>query len=376
MHLRARLSSPVCLGWLSLAVAACASSGGGGTRVPEAGSAGTPASDPTPPAGIDAVPAMKDASNPSPVIDGTPPVKDAAGEPPGPPQNVDARVDAGVEAGPSGGSLDVAWIHGSPSCAGNTDPPIQVHRFDADTFVLRQNKCVNFEGPFIYVLFGEQKVLVEDTGATADPARFPIAMTVRNLISRRLAERGQARIDLVVAHSHAHGDHVAGDRQFVGQPDTTVVGPGLAAVQSFFQITSWPTQTVTFELGGRTLDIIPIPGHEAAHIAIHDRRTGWLLTGDSIYPGRLYVRDWTAYRASIARLAAFSRTKPISLVLGTHIEMTDAPGIDYPAGTTFQPREHVLPLGVRHLDELNEALTRIGNSPRRDVHPDFIISPL
>ena len=369
MKVHPALSLPLSLCCVSFALAGCKSSTGHGS--PDTGLAppGASAADMRLPVALDGPSAVEDAPTASPVVDVSPGVKDtAAAERTDPPDT--------VEAGPPMASLDVAWIHGSASCASNRDPPIQVHRFDADTFVLRQNKCINFEAPFIYVLFGQQKVFVLDTGATADPARFPIQMAIRNLISQRIDERGQARIELVVAHSHAHGDHVAGDRQFAGQPDTTLVGLGVAAVQSFFQITGWPTQTVAFELGGRTLDIVPIPGHEPAHIAIYDPRTGWLLTGDSLYPGRLYVRDWPAYRASIARLAAFSRTRPISAVLGTHVEMSKTPGIDYPAGTTFQPDEHVLPLSVRHLDELNEALVRIGNTPRRDVHDDFIITPL
>jgi hypothetical protein len=39
------------------------------------------------------------------------------------------------------GDLNVRWIHGAPNCEDSTDPPIQVHRFDADAFILRQSKC-------------------------------------------------------------------------------------------------------------------------------------------------------------------------------------------------------------------------------------------
>ena len=36
---------------------------------------------------------------------------------------------------------------------------------DANTFVLRQSMCTNYEGPFLYLLFGSEKVLLQDTGA-------------------------------------------------------------------------------------------------------------------------------------------------------------------------------------------------------------------
>jgi glyoxylase-like metal-dependent hydrolase (beta-lactamase superfamily II) len=44
------------------------------------------------------------------------------------------------------------------------------------------------------------------------------------------------------------------------------------------------------------------PGHHVASIALYDRRTGNLLTGDSLYAGRLYVNeaDVPAYAAGRA----------------------------------------------------------------------------
>jgi len=44
--------------------------------------------------------------------------------------------------------------------------------------------------------------------------------------------------------------------------------------------------------------------HEAAHLAFYDAETQLLLTGDTLYPGRLFIDDWTAYQASVARWAA------------------------------------------------------------------------
>jgi glyoxylase-like metal-dependent hydrolase (beta-lactamase superfamily II) len=125
------------------------------------------------------------------------------------------------------------------------------------------------------------------------------------------------------------------------------------------------------------LDVLAIPGHQAEHIAIYDRRTGLLLTGDSLYPGLLFISDWPTYRASISRLAAFAASRRISHVLGAHVEMTSTPKLSYPYGTTYQPSEHVLELSGAHLAELDAALTALGpNPPAGDVaHDDFVISP-
>jgi hypothetical protein len=46
------------------------------------------------------------------------------------------------------------------------------------------------------------------------------------------------------------------------------------------------------------------------------------LTGDTLYRGRLYVEDFAAFLASLERLVAFAESRPVSHVMGCHIEMT------------------------------------------------------
>jgi hydroxyacylglutathione hydrolase len=274
--------------------------------------------------------------------------------------------------------LNVKWIHGSDPCSTNKDVPFQVHAFNDDTFILRQNKCIHYEGPFIYLFFGQDKVFMQDTGA-APPANsgiaFPIRETVLKVVEDWSRRKGKSGLQLLVTHSHAHGDHTGGDSQFSGQPDTTLVGTKLADVQEFFGITDWPNQQVTLDLGGRILDIIPIPGHEATSVAVYDRSSRILLTGDTVYPGRLYVRDWPVFKASIGRLASFVRTHDVAHVLGTHIEMTSRPGVDYPIRTTFQPDEHQLAMTAANILELHDAVSRMGDTAVREVHKDFIVYP-
>ena len=279
----------------------------------------------------------------------------------------DAKVDGLTfpppDAGLAEGTLDVAWMHGAASCAASSDPEWQLHAYNATTFILRGDKCRNFEAPFVYVLVGTQSALLLDTGATATPG---LRDRVRALVGGK---------PLLVAHTHAHGDHIASDARFAGQPATTVVGTTRAAVESTFGLAPWPTAAGTYDLGERVLDVLAIPGHEGTHIAIYDRQTGLFLTGDTLYPGLLFIDDWAAYRTSVHRLAQFARTHVISHVLGSHIEMSAMPGVVYPYGTTYQPNEHVLQLTPAHLDELDAALTAIGATPRREVHDDFVIDP-
>ena len=270
--------------------------------------------------------------------------------------------------------LNVRWIHGSGDCSENQDPPVQVFRFSDSTWILRQNKCIHYEAPFIYLLLGGQQALLQDTGAVS--GSDGIRNAVDGIIERWQEARGGESVGLIVSHSHGHGDHVAGDRQFEDRDNTVVVGEGVEDVQAVFGISDWPREIVEFDLGGRVIDIIPIPGHEESHVAIYDRQTRILMTGDTLYPGRLYIRDWAAYTGSIRSLLEFTRTRPVSHIFGTHIEMSSQPGRDYPIGTRYQPDEHPLQLGLSHLVELHQALLAIGDEPRVEVHDSFIIVPI
>jgi glyoxylase-like metal-dependent hydrolase (beta-lactamase superfamily II) len=264
------------------------------------------------------------------------------------------------------GNLAVTWIHGAANCAASTDPPLQVHPFNADTFILRQSKCVTFEAPFLYLLVGSSRALLVDTGTAASPARCPIRATVDGIVGGR---------PLVVVHSHSHGDHVAGDPQFVGRPNTRIVPVGLDAVKSFFRLPSWPNGTGTIDLGGRIVDVIPAPGHEASHVALYDRRERILLAGDTVYPGLLVINQFAAYRRTIARLKAFSDANPVALVLGAHVEMTSTPRRWFGLGATHQPNEHPLQLAASHLAEIDTAIRAMGSAPRVDRRAEFILFP-
>ena len=285
-----------------------------------------------------------------------------------------AGGDAAGGGGTGGGSTfygyPPAWPNGT-DCA--SEDPIFVWKLADDTYILRQSLCTSFEGPFLYLLFGEDKVLLEDTG----DGGIPLRETVQGIIDAWLVDKGKASIELVVAHSHGHGDHTGGDGQFAGEPNTTVIETSAAAVQAFFGVSSWPTQVVEYDLGGRVIDVIPIPGHHPAHVAFYDRRHELLLTGDTLYPGRLYIQDFPTYAASVGRLRDFIESgNGVQSVLGTHIEMTTTPGEDFPFMADAHPNEHGLPLDAGHVLELDDAVQAMGGSPVLEVHDDFVIYPL
>jgi len=278
-----------------------------------------------------------------------------------------------AHAAPS--SLDEkTWIHGSEDCRLNRDPPIEVFAYSTTTYVLRQNKCVHFEAPFIYVLFGDRTVFVQDTGATDDAERFPLYDVILGLVSER-QRTTKKTLDVLVTHSHSHGDHTAADVQFRGKTGVKLIEPTAQAVRGQFGFGAWPDGRATIDLGGRTLTVVPIPGHQDESLAVYDDATKWLLTGDTVYPGRLYVRDWAAYRASIGRLVDFSKSHDISAIMGTHIEISRTREL-FPAGVTFQPNEAPLPLTVQDLRQLHEALRQAGDKPRKIEMEKFAVAPI
>ncbi|GAA2150659.1 glyoxylase-like metal-dependent hydrolase (beta-lactamase superfamily II) [Humibacillus xanthopallidus] len=269
------------------------------------------------------------------------------------------------------------WIHGVPPRASRelreADPPLQVHRHDEHTYVLRQSQRLTFEGPFLYLLLGNERALLLDTGAVADPGRMPLRSTVDGLLDEWLAGHPRDRYPLVVAHTHGHGDHVDGDGQFANRPDTTVVGRDVDAVRKHFGFTDWPRQTVPFDLGGRVLEVTGSPGHHSAAITIRDPWTGCLLTGDTVYPGRLYVEDAAAFTQTLEALVEIADSRWVSAVMGCHVEMTRTPGRDYPLGTTYQPDEAPLPMTVGQLRSVRDAAREVEARPGAHVRDDVII---
>jgi glyoxylase-like metal-dependent hydrolase (beta-lactamase superfamily II) len=269
--------------------------------------------------------------------------------------------------------LQVRWIHGSESAKHNTDPDLQVHWHDDATVVLRQNKAINYEAPFLFLLFGDERALLLDTGATADAALFPLRSTVDALVGQWLHRHPHAAFELLVLHTHSHGDHVAGDGQLTDRPRTTVVSADRGSVYRHLGLTADLDRAARLDLGGRAVDCIASPGHDAAAVTYFDKRTGFLLTGDTVYPGRLYVEDPTAYALTIDRLVAFADTHPVSHVLGCHIEMSTTPGEDYPVRTTFQPDEPPLEMTVEQLRVVQRAVAEVGERPGRHVFDDFVL---
>ncbi|HAE28935.1 MULTISPECIES: MBL fold metallo-hydrolase [Hyphomonas] len=253
------------------------------------------------------------------------------------------------------------------------EPAFQVQAIDADTYVIRQSLRTSFEAPFLYLLFGEDSALLIDTGTEEGNLR-PV---VDRLIAQHLADSGRSSLPLVVMHTHGHGDHVGGDDGFAGRPDTVVVGHSVEDVTAFFGISDWPEDIGALDLGERTVEILPTPGHHPSHVMVYDPATHILFSGDAIYPGRLFFECGAAgeYAASIDRVARFAESHQVDWLLGGHVEMKAQPGQAFGQQAKSRRGEHVLELPASAISDVQAAFSGIDDYPRVTPFAEFVLLP-
>lgn len=269
------------------------------------------------------------------------------------------------------GKLPAKWTPSGPDCSSFV--PWQVHEYNANLWIIRQSGCTNYEKPFLYLIFGRDRALLQDTGA----GETDIDELVPRLLTEWAMRNGRdSAPPLLVVHSHSHGDHTSGDAKLAALPNTTVIPAKPDAIENALAMPGWPTRMGVIDLGERVIDAIPIPGHDAADLALYDRKTGLLLTGDTLYPGRLYVRNFPAYQASIARLVKFTESRPVAHILGTHIEQSRTPFVDYKVRTVYQPEELPLEMTREDLLAVHEGLAGMVAKPSKLALARFTIVPL
>jgi glyoxylase-like metal-dependent hydrolase (beta-lactamase superfamily II) len=181
---------------------------------------------------------------------------------------------------------------------------------------------------------------------TKQAVLFDTGMGIGNIhaLVTRLTSR-----PIVVLNSHTHNDHIGGNWQFPyvfgmdtaftrnntkgGREDAQAeLAPGeiCGELPKGFDSKTYATKPwhvsipvhdgFKVNLGGRTLEIIATPGHTPDAICLLDRDNGLLFTGDTYYPGPIWLyrpeTDLDAYVASVKKIAELA--PQIKLVLGAH----------------------------------------------------------
>lgn len=142
---------------------------------------------------------------------------------------------------------------------------------------------------------------------------------------------------LTIISTHSHWDHFGGHRHFKNLGHVTLLGyqpktqynpypqPPEYDVEAIFQAAQHsgePGGATALRIGQRVVDVIATPGHTRDAIALYDRRAQILFTGDSVYPGLLFIEDWQSYEQSLAKLIDWTRRHPVQWLLGGHVEMS------------------------------------------------------
>jgi glyoxylase-like metal-dependent hydrolase (beta-lactamase superfamily II) len=204
-----------------------------------------------------------------------------------------------------------------------------------------------------YLIVGQRSALLFDTGmGIADLKKVTSELT---------------RLPIVVLNSHTHADHVGANWQFdaVYGMDTDFTranarGSREAAQEEVapseicgqlpagfdpkayatrpWKIEAFKHDGDRIDLGGRMLEIITTPGHTPDAICLFDRANGLLFTGDTYYPGPIWLHapetDLAAYDASIRKLAALAPR--VKIVLGAHNAPVSPPSVLAELVTAFE----------------------------------------
>jgi glyoxylase-like metal-dependent hydrolase (beta-lactamase superfamily II) len=210
----------------------------------------------------------------------------------------------------------------------------EIYRIRPGIFAIYEPK--QFEEVISYLILGEKRALLFDTGLGVGR----ISTTVARLTT----------LPVRVINSHTHFDHVGGNAEFrdiwnrdlpfsrqnmLGESNVYsrdalaperlcgALPPGTNS--GSYSIRPWKsTHTLQdgerINLGGRELEVIFTPGHTPDSLALFDRKNGLLFTGDTFYPGPIYLftpeTDFAAYTRSVARLAVLE--PQVKLLLPAH----------------------------------------------------------
>lgn len=162
-----------------------------------------------------------------------------------------------------------------------------------------------FVRAFLFV-GSERALLVDSTTGSGN-----IAALVRSL----------TELPVMLVNTHADEDHTGGNAQFAEAWMHPCEYAYYAQMRKEGYAEARPLQDgEVIDLGGRSFEVILIPGHTFGSIGLLERETGVFISGDSISSSPVFifgeVRSLDAFKVSMARL--LSRSDEISAIYPAH----------------------------------------------------------
>ncbi|MBO3698104.1 MBL fold metallo-hydrolase [Roseivirga sp. E12] len=211
----------------------------------------------------------------------------------------------------------------------------KVYQVENDVFAIAEP--FNFQEVISYLILGEDKALLFDTG---------MGMNSIKTVVEELTP-----LPITVLNSHTHYDHIGGNHEFdqilamntqytIGRSengmDHSIVShevtqeaiclekaKGLDTANYTikpFKISELITHEHIIDLGNRQLEVIASPGHTPDAIVLIDKENGLMWTGDTFYEGPIWLfdpeTDLVSYQESVNRL--YRKSKGLKKVFTAH----------------------------------------------------------
>ena len=166
-----------------------------------------------------------------------------------------------------------------------------IQKIDERTFAIGEPRYYQLN--FNYLIIGDTRAVIFDAGT----GQRDIRRVVESLTS----------LPITFIPSHLHYDHIGNEVIF---EKTALVDlphlrkraienklpltryEHLGEVEGYplpeIKVSEWLAPNETIDLGGRLLMVLYTPGHTEDSISLFDKESGYLFSGDFLYPGELY----------------------------------------------------------------------------------------
>ena len=212
----------------------------------------------------------------------------------------------------------------------------EVHLIQPGLYAISEPR--QYEEVISYLLVGSNRALLWDTGMGISK--------IEPLVTKL------SGVPVIVLNSHTHPDHIGGNYEFQEiwgmQTDFTkqnqdgysdpemkkwvatenICGelpegfqPAKYAIKPF-RISRYVKDREIIDLGGRQVEVVSTPGHTPDSICLVDRKNRLMFTGDTFYPGPIYLyspeTNFDQYAQSVELMAQFQES--VDTLLTAHNE--------------------------------------------------------